>query len=449
MAYALYNLLFVPLLWLLVQGPGRLHPGIRRNLRVRRGLFSLLVPALRELDDRGAPRGPRVWIHCASMGEFEAVRPLAGRLKARGCRLLLSFYSSSGPEHLGRLEEFDFYCYLPLDTPRAARRFVGLLKPDLLLVTKHDLWPNHLRAARRAGARLLFINANFHSKSRLALRGMRPLNRAMLALFDLVAPVSESMGQRFQELMKGLDAPVKVLGETRFDRVVEQARESVALASIPREFHEGHPVLVLGSSWPPGEERLLPAFARLRAKHPGLRLLLVPHEPAEAQLAGVERRLADLDLPWRRLSALRLGPDLERGAEAGSWEPGIPVLLVDRVGLLAGLYACATLAYVGGGFTTGVHSVIEAAAFGIPVYFGPLHHVSQEAQYMLESGGGLACEGSEQFLDSMAAMLDDPRKRERAGAAALGLVQRCGGATGRIIRVMEASFGVPQDPESP
>jgi len=421
--HLLYNLL-LPLAWLLLQGPARLLPKVRENLAARRGWERRLERALAE-----SPPGARkrVWIHCASMGEFEAIRPLARGLRERGAWVALSFFSTSGPRHLKGEVEADLVEYLPFDTPRAARRWARRLKPDVAVVTKHDLWPNHLRAARRAGAKLAFVNANFHSRSRLNLRWLRGLHREMLGGLDLLAPVSPLAAERFAALLAGLERPLEVFGDTRFDRVLERARSSQAAERLPEGFRAGR-VWVAGSSWEPDERLLLPVFAAARERHADLRLLLVPHEPGAEHLASLDRRLQQAGLPRRRLSEL----------EAGRAWAGEPVLVVDRVGLLAGLYRGAWLAWVGGGLTTGVHSVIEPAAFGVPVCFGPKHHVSQEAAFLLEDGGGCEIADEAAFAASVAAWRADEEARRAAGRAALARVEACGGATARLLERLAA-----------
>ena len=291
----LYQLL-LPLLWLLLHSLGMIPRRIRVNILARRGL---LRRAALELASLPAAKGRRVWLHCASMGEFEAVRPLARRLRERGDQVLLTFFSTSGPETLLRsgqaVDEADWIGYLPFDLPWTARRFVHLLGADLLLVTKHDLWYNHLRQAKVAGCRVAFINANFHPDSHFAKSILRPFNRATLSCCHLIASVSEEMAARFRELLKGLDLPVHAPGETRFDRVIERARSSNACEVLPNGFREGADIWVLGSSWPPEEELVLPLFAELRERHPELRMLLVPHQPDEAHLSASEQRFAQAE----------------------------------------------------------------------------------------------------------------------------------------------------------
>jgi 3-deoxy-D-manno-octulosonic-acid transferase len=416
LSFFFYNIL-VPIAWLLLHGPGFLFPRLRENIRVRRQLFVKLEKALQENPPH---QKKRAWMHCASMGEFEAIRPLARLLRSRGYYLCISFLSTSGPKHLQGAVEADIITYHPFDTLPAAKRFVKLLKPDLLLVTKHDLWPNHLRAARSAGAKLLFINANFHSKSRLTLPFLRGFHRATLSLFHLIAPVSELTAKRFEALCAGLSLRIEPLGDARYDRVIERAMQGDCNDLLPSDFQTG-PLLVAGSTWPAGEKHLLPAFKRLMESYPESRLLLVPHEPKESQLLACEARLKALDLTSIRLSEVHSKEAVDRS-----------VLLVDRVGLLASLYRVGLVAYVGGGFTTGVHSVIEPAAHSLPVLFGPSHHVSQEADYLLEQGGAQEIRNQEDAYRCLHRFFSDEQEAKRCGQQASALVKRYAGASEEI-----------------
>ncbi len=410
-----YRLLSGPA-WLLLWFVSRFHSRIRENLEARQGWRKELAEAMRQL-----PEKDRVWIHCASMGEFEAVRPLARLLKSEGRPVLISFFSTSGPRHVSQIPEADHFCYLPFDTPRAARDFIRITKPANALVSKHDLWPNHLLAARASGARLAFINANFHEKSRLAKPLLAAFHRALLGHFDLICTVSDAMADRFNRLLQGR---VKVIntGDSRFDRVVERALAADSDQLLPADFMRGGRVLVLGSCWQPDEELVLPELAALSREFADLRVLLVPHEPSNAALERLEGLLARLGINSRRLAELPL-------AEGDALPQAI---IIDRVGLLAGLYRGAWLAWVGGGLTTGVHSVIEPAAHGLPVLFGPRHHVAQEAQDLLEAGAAASFAGPQALGACLRELLDKPEQHAKMAAAASKLVEASRGASDRI-----------------
>jgi 3-deoxy-D-manno-octulosonic-acid transferase len=408
-----YNLLLRPLALVLLYGPGLLGARLRSNLLARHGQIARLEQALaaRPLPPSSADR-PRVWLHCASMGEYEGIRPLATALRERGCVTVLSFFSISGMRNLQPDHGFDQVFYLPLDGWFAVRRLVRALRPDVFVLTKHDLWWNLLRRLSAENCRLLFINANYHSRAHFDRRLLRVFYRLLLGEFHGIHPVNTVAERRFREFLAGTPAAARVsaLGETRFDRVLERMRSSTGADLLPGSFHRERFVLVAGSTWPRDEALLLPALARARELHPGLCLLLVPHEPTAEHLGSSEALCRKLGLSCSRLS----------GLEPASACQDLAVLIVDRIGVLAGLYRVGQLAWVGGGFTTGVHSVIEPAAYGIPVLFGPAHHVSQEASRLLAAGGAfeVADEGRLRLLLEM--LLSEPGRRRHHGQAGIG-----------------------------
>jgi 3-deoxy-D-manno-octulosonic-acid transferase len=223
---------------------------------------------------------------------------------------------------------------------------------------------------------------------------------------------------------------IQVLGDPRFDSVVERV-EAVPADDPLLRFGGGQPVLIAGSTWSGDEEVLLGALARVRQRHADARLILVPHEPRPDHLAEVDRRAAALGLP----------PPVRLSAAQG---PG-PLLLVDRVGVLASLYGAGTMAYVGGGFhSAGLHSVLEPAAWGSPVAFGPRWRESRDAELLLKGGGGIAISATsagaaiEEFTRTWLDWLDNPETRGRQGAAALAVVRAGVGAADRTAHMVES-----------
>jgi 3-deoxy-D-manno-octulosonic-acid transferase len=229
------------------------------------------------------------------------------------------------------------------------------------------------------------------------------------------------MAERFNVLLK---QRVRVIntGDSRFDRVVERALTADSDQLLPAEFMKQGRVIVLGSCWQPDEELVLPQLAALSREFADLRVLLVPHEPSNAALERLEGLLGRLSIKSRRLAELPLAAD----------ESMPRAIIIDRVGLLAGLYRGAWLAWVGGGLTTGVHSVIEPAAHGLPVLFGPRHHVAQEAQDLLKVGAAASFSQPEELSTFLRELLQKPDVHGKMATAASQLVQASRGASERI-----------------
>ncbi len=353
--------------------------------------------------------GPLTVIHCASAGEFEAALPLIKAFQEKGLLAAATFFSPSGYKIALKNSAPNLISYLPFDTNHAVKGFLESLRPDLFVFCKHDVWPNIVWACRRRNIPTALVNGNMHERSvRLhpLLRSFfRDVYRSMTAIFA----VSESHARRF-ELILGSESRVEAPGDTRFDRVVERTLKK--RVELPRGFAD-NPVFICGSVWPE-EDFTLQVFLEICKSHSDWRLIWVPHEPAQGFLCRVEKALEHAGISHIRFSQIK--PESEARA-----------LLVDKVGALAALYRYTDIAYVGGGFGRGVHSVIEPAVFSIPVIFGPHYHVSAEAGELVERGGGFTVKGLDQFKPLLQRFIEDEPYRKTCGKVAGELVKEKAG----------------------
>lgn len=399
---------------------------LRRGHRMRAGAAARLARWARGARD---PARPLVWLHAPSVGEGLQAEPVLRRLRARHpeWQFAWTFFSPSA-EGLAARVGADVSDFLPYDSPSEVDAVLEALRPSALVFSKLDLWPELAVRARAGGARVGLIAATVRPGSgRLRWPARRWLAPGYAAVARAAA-VAEEDAVRLARL--GLPAArISVVGDTRYDSVLERVA-GVGEADPLLAQAAGGPALVAGSTWPADEDVLLRAFAIVRAALPEARLILVPHEPTPAHLDGAERAATRLGLP----APLRL-------SAAG---PPAPLLLVDRTGVLASLYGAGALAYVGGGFgRAGLHSVLEPAAWGRPVLFGPRWRESRDARLLLESGGGWAAE-AERPADAAPALaarwagwIADEAARRAAGAAALDLVRSGVGAADRTADVVE------------
>jgi 3-deoxy-D-manno-octulosonic-acid transferase len=316
---------------------------------------------------------------------------------------------------------------------------LAALRPDLLVFSKLDLWPELAVRAAAGGTTVAMVAATVSPGSGRLRWPARAILRAGYEAVGAAAAVSEEDAQRLARLGVSPDC-IRVLGDPRYDSVVER------IAGVSKDepllrFGRGGPTLVAGSTWPEDEAALLGAFARVRAKHPAARLALVPHEPTEAHLVGVERAAAALGLP----APVRL---------SRAQEP-VPVLLVDRLGVLARLYGAGTMAYVGGGFgRAGLHSVLEPAAWRLPVSFGPRWRESRDAAALLQADAASALTGrGNAALDELVAIwcgwIEGEAKREAAGERAKAVVERGRGASARSAELLAGLISSPHPRTSP
>jgi 3-deoxy-D-manno-octulosonic-acid transferase len=352
---------------------GLFDPKIRASTRARREAGERLLDWARWSRDEDRPL---VWFHAASVGEglqAESVFRQLRRIRP-DCQLIYTHFSPSAEGLAGRLE-VDAADYLPYDLPDKVDRLLGALEPDLLVFAKLDVWPELSTRAATTGAQVAIVAGTVSPGSgrlRWPARGLlQPGYRAVAA----AAAISRADATRLARLGVSADR-IRVLGDPRFDSVADRVRAVPADEPLLR-FGRGAPTLVAGSTWPPDEAVILRAFAAVRGHRPDARLILVPHEPTLDHLTRLERVAHGAGLP----SPVRLS----------AAESPTTLLLVDRMGLLPILYGAGTMAYVGGGFgRAGLHSVLEPAAWSLPVAFGPRWVNSRDAALLLDAGAATA-----------------------------------------------------------
>lgn len=417
--FIIYNTIVIPLLFLGIQIVRPFNSKVRQGIQEHRGLFSQLL----DIKKRQKPGIRIIFIHCASAGEFEAARPILSLLKSR-CQNLhihITYFSPSGKKPISNAPEVDSYSYLPFDNYFSVRSFFHILQPDGFLIIKHDVWPNMVWMAAKKNIPTLWINANLHEKSRrLTLIG-RGFNRSFLSQLSAILTVGDSHAARLSRLVS--PSKVVVLGDSRYDRTIERMKQSQQNANelLPSDWLSNKKVIIGGSTWGPDQRIIIPAYAALKREYPDLFLILVPHEPSPEFLADTEYYLQGLNLQPVRYSQLK---DVFSNSD---------VLLVDKVGILAALYRTAWVAYVGGAFGDGVHSVLEPAVYGLPLFYGPKYYMAHEAQSLVQRGGAKSVSSSQQFGQYVRNYLDNPQNWKEAAEQSRYFAQKGLGATERII----------------
>ena len=404
---------------------GRFDHKIRAGDHARRGAGDRLLEWARWNRD---PARPLAWFHAASVGEglqAESVLRHFRRLRP-DCQTIYTHFSPSA-EALARRLAVDAADYLPYDLPDTMHRLLAALEPDLLVFAKLDVWPELSTRAATTGAQVAIVAATVSPGSARLRWPARWLLEAGYQVITAAAAISPEDATRLARL--GVPAErIQVLGDPRFDSVAERVRAVKPDESL-RQFGQGSPTMVAGSTWAPDEEVLLGAFAHLYRTRPDVRLILVPHEPTPAHLDALDRRASSLGLPIPVRLSNAHGP--------------VPLLVVDRIGLLATLYGSGTMAYVGGGFgTAGLHSVLEPAAWGLPVAFGPRWRNSRDAALLLDAAAGTALPHSWMGRAKVALQqrwekwIVDEEGRVAQGRRARELVERGLGASARSAEML-------------
>lgn len=431
-----YNLVAVPLLFLgfhlaalLSRFGFHRFDKIRSGVEGRKMLFADLASQLQKVKNAG----PRIWIHAASMGEYEQARPLLQEIGPRfpTAVRVLTFFSPSAYANINRANiPAEVVSYLPFDSVFSARRFLHLVNPKAAIIIRHDFWPNHLWEAQRRGVMLVLadasVSANAHSWRHKPL--VRHFNRAVLETFEAICAVSVEATQSLKDLLRYPERLV-VTGDTRHDQVLFRTQSKKIETVLPEKWRDGTMLFVAGSTWPSDEEILLPAFVAARNQLPELRMILVPHEPTPEHLAQLEKLLAKYEIVGMRLSEISPSP--------GSSPPLSPsVLLVDRIGVLAILYSAGQVAFVGGSFGPGVHSVLEAAVHGVPVLVGPRFHNSPEAIELAANNLLAPVANADECQQKLLELFQNPVLRQEKGARHREFVLARCGASAKVIAIL-------------
>lgn len=395
---------------------------LSRALRARRGIRRRFADWGRSARD---PSRPLLWVHAPSVGEGLQARPVLElfRRERPDVQLAYTHFSPSATSFAAALD-VDFRDFLPFDTAGDADAALDALRPSAIVFSKLDVWPLLTERAARRGIGLGMISATLAGGSSRRSALAASLLRDAYASLGAVGAIDGEDAALLRALGVRADA-IAVTGDTRYDQVWARAEASRSGDPVLASLHSARPTLVAGSTWPSDEAPLLEAWGRLRARLPAARLVIAPHEPTLEHLAPIER--------W---AAGRSGTRLAR---LGTPEAGVAdVVLVDRVGVLGGLYAIADVAFVGGGFhAAGLHSVLEPAAFGAPVLFGPRFEGSRDARILVREGGGASAATAAALEERLAAWLSDAPTRHEAGSRARRMVREGLGAARLSFELVE------------
>lgn len=389
------------------------HPKAKRWVEGRRNWRTRYAEAFQ-------PAGKVLWVHAASLGEFEQGRPVMEAFRQRypNWRIVLTFFSPSGYEIRKNYPGADFVCYLPADTPGQVRDFLDWLRPELVIMIKYEFWANYLFALRRRKIPVLLISGLFRPEQRF-FKPWGGFWRRVLGCFTHFFVQNEQS----QQLLAGIGLQNSTLaGDTRIDRVLQLAGQAPENERV-RHFAQGARVLIAGSSWE-ADERILADWLRSEAAR-DYKLIVAPHEPSEAHLRQLE---ALLPVPAVRYSQY----DPAAGTDAR-------VLLIDNVGMLNTLYRYGHIAFIGGGFGKGIHNTLEPAAFGLPVLFGPRYHTFEEARAFVTNGGAFEVRDAV-ALEAVLRRLEGREVYEVAAAAVGGYLRAQQGATERMMAFVEKSL---------
>ncbi len=367
---------------------------------------------LSHIKNQVQPSTNRIWFHFASLGEFEQGRPVLEEIKLGypNTSVVITFFSPSGYEIRKDYKLADNVFYLPLDTRKNAKEFVRILKPSIAVFTKYEYWYHYFEELNNKGIPLFIVSGLFR-KEQAFFKWYGGLHRTMLHMVSHFFVQNEISKTLLSSL--GL-VNVIVTGDTRFDRVVKNSQQVSQIQEVDA-FCNGNKIFIAGSTWTADEVLLLP----LIKNNPDWKFIIAPHEVDLEHIRQV-KNLFPNSVKFSDLKTV--------GSEQ--------VLIIDNIGMLSSLYQYGDIAYIGGGFGVGIHNTQEAAAFSLPVIFGPNYHKFQEAKDLIQLEAAFSVATSEELSKTMNYLRNDD-VRLKSGTAAKDYIQNKAGATGIIIKYFE------------
>jgi len=383
--YSVYNLLILialPFVWVAAFFNDKLGGSLDGQKDITRRVISFIDKV--KLHDK-----PIIWTHSASAGEFEQMRPILERLSTMEVYIFQTFTSATIYYKASQNKIFDGVCFLPWDIYSRVNRFVTLLKPDLFINTRHDVWPNLQLSLHRNDVRNILINANLYADSKRLLPGLRQLNTLVFNQINHIYTGSETLKLLLEQIYSG---EIDVVGDSRFDQVFERSQKNHDML-ISGSFLTDHRVVVYGSVGQSDLHIIASSIAQAKIDKDFLHII-VPHETAERDL-----------IPWET-ELFRKSIKSIRKSELDQFK-GESVILWDSVGQLADLYKYADLAFIGAGFGAGVHSVTEAAIYHVPSAHGPKYDILAEAIELVDEGLSVVVNEVEELVDFLALPEED------------------------------------------
>lgn len=382
----------------------------------RKNLFGIL-------DNLQPKKHPRYWVHCSSLGEFEQGRPVIEEMKKRNpdIEIILTFFSPSGFEIRKNYPLAKQVLYLPLDSPRNSSRFIEAIQPDLVIFIKYEYWFHYLSLLNKKRIPVYFVSSIFRP-SQIFFKWYGGFFRNMLKLVSHFFVQDKAS----IELLKQAGITECTLsGDTRFDRVAGFKSNAKQIPQL-ESFSKDHLIFLAGSTWPEDEALIIPELHNLVAK--GVRVIFFPHEVNPDSIHRLENNIRKAQPELKTLVYSRASENELKVAD---------LLIVDTIGLLSSAYAYARVAYIGGGFGKGIHNILEAATYGIPVIFGPRFEKFREAKDLVKLQGAFPVQNSSEFSYVISTLIFNTSKSETAGKIAKEYVQTQTGATIKILDYIE------------
>ncbi len=410
----IYEYLLLPLFALLMKILALFNDKAKKGIEGRKRMFENLIIDVHDLDKRKR----LIWFHSSSLGEFEQAKPIIEHLHSLGIyNILVTFFSPSGYENSKNYAYADIITYLPFDKGNLIRRFFSFINPSLVVFMRYDIWPNLLFELNKRQIPTFVVDATLRESVLTSSFITKSFYKNLYNSITRILTVSEKDKERFLSL--GIEPDkVDVAGDTRFDRVYGKSKEASKKNLLDKSQFGNKPIFIMGSSWEADENVIFPAIKKLYDYGFEFITIVVPHEPTQSHIEGVEKFFAGA------YSTIRFSEMRNYNNQK--------IIIVDSIGILLSLYYYSDIAYVGGSFKQ-IHNVLEPAVFGVPVLFGPKIETSREAKELVKLGSGIIVNDKKEVYRKLRRLLIDEKERKRLGEISANYVKANIGATDKII----------------
>jgi 3-deoxy-D-manno-octulosonic-acid transferase len=400
--YVIYNLLGVPLIYLFFNVFGIFNSKVKDGLKGRRDLFSELSKSLQLLNKKNKKN---IVIHSSSLGEYQQALPLVEELIKKNYNVILTFFSPSGYNNSKINLPEVIKTYLPFDTISNTKKFLDIVNPETIIFMRYDLWYDFIYHAKKRGIKTVLANTRYDEKDRTwTFPVVSSFKKTMYRMIDTIFVIDEFDEKSYREKLSDDNIEIIKIGDSKFERVYQSSRNVFTGEIFSEEIIKNKKVFVMGSSWKDDEDVILPAIDKTLKFDSSLMTILVPHEPKETKITAIENVIED---KYENIRSIRL-------SQISSYKDE-NFLIIDRIGILSKLYSIAYLSYVGGGFKSGLHNILEPAIFNMPVLFSNRVKNSDEDEILLNCGCGVLITDTKQFYRALRTFLNDKKLRDETG----------------------------------
>ncbi|MBU0474821.1 MAG: 3-deoxy-D-manno-octulosonic acid transferase [Bacteroidetes bacterium] len=417
--WIVYNIFVLPILYLLFKIARLFNRKIRSGFDRRRLQNKFLKEEINSLDKSKK----MIWFHSASLGEFEQAKPIIEKLRTeQNVNILVTFFSPSGYDNSKKYPHADVVAYIPFDFNKAVKEFLSIVKPDVVIFMRYDIWPNLLWQLGKNNIPTMIVDATMLKNSNRKIPIIKGFHISIYKCVSNILTVSPNDAKSFLDF-KIPSEKIKSVGDTRFDRVYQKSLKAQSKKLFKDNLFNNKKIFVFGSSWEEDENVIFPAFEQIAQNNKDIIMIVAPHEPTELHLEKIENYFT------KKLKTIRFSSKNNYSEER--------IIIIDSIGILLTLYFYANVAYVGGSFKQGIHNVLEPAVYGIPVIFGPKIEGSIEAKELIKRGASKIIKNIEEATTIMTKLFDDNQYRKKMGLIASTYVNENIGASNKILNEIE------------